>query len=263
MLKNQGVQKRVQNKPWFTAECTEFKKRYYAARSKFRHYKCISSRERMKNAGKSYKAVARKAKMQYKLSYNETLTLLSKKNPKKFWQIIQGHRKAENKYIDKKKLFDHFEALNTVQNNALDTHNVPPASVSFHDENHSSIASTLLNWNFTEYEVLHCINKLSTGKASGHDGIVNDYIKCTKNVMLPVYTTLFNIALNTGLVPSSWCLAVIKPLYKNKGSRTLPENYRGISLLSCIGKLFTAVVNSRIEQYLNIWHKMGPEQARF
>lgn len=35
---------------------------------------------------------------------------------------------------------------------------------------------------------------------------------------------------------------MIKPLYKNKGSVDDPESYRGVTLLSCIGKLFTAII---------------------
>jgi len=57
-------------------------------------------------------------------------------------------------------------------------------------------------------------------------------------------------------------LGIICPLYKNKGSVTDPDNYRGITLLSCTSKLFTACLNHRLSKYVedNI---LGEEQAGF
>ena len=51
-------------------------------------------------------------------------------------------------------------------------------------------------------------------------------------------------------------------MFKNKGSVPDPENYRGITLLSCIGKLFTARLNCRLSCYVED-HIMGQEQAGF
>ena len=53
------------------------------------------------------------------------------------------------------------------------------------------------------------------------------------------------------------------PLYKNKGSLNDPDNYRGITLLSCVGKLFTAVLNGRVTKYLDAVGGIGDEQAGF
>ena len=53
------------------------------------------------------------------------------------------------------------------------------------------------------------------------------------------------------------------PLYKGKGDANLCDNYRGITLLSCIGKLFTACLNCRITNYLDRTGVLGDEQAGF
>ena len=65
--------------------------------------------------------------------------------------------------------------------------------------------------------------------------------------MLPIYHKLFNIVFDTGIVPSAWEGCII-PIYKNMGSNSNPENYRPITLLSCMGKLFTSVINSRLQE---------------
>ena len=56
---------------------------------------------------------------------------------------------------------------------------------------------------------------------------------------------------------------IILPLYTNKGSHDDPNNYRGITLLSCLGKLFTNITNNRLAQYLEDGNILGEEQAGF
>ena len=78
-----------------------------------------------------------------------------------------------------------------------------------------------------------------------------------------VFTKLFNVVLNTGIVPNDWTVGVIHPIYKNKGCKNDPLNYRGITLLSCFGKLFTSILNDRITKYLEQNNLLGQEQAGF
>ena len=60
-----------------------------------------------------------------------------------------------------------------------------------------------------------------------------------------------------------WTIGLICPLYKKKGNPSNPNNYRGITLLSCLGKLFTAVLNERLTSYLEDNNMIGDEQAGF
>ena len=57
---------------------------------------------------------------------------------------------------------------------------------------------------------------------------------------------LFNNVLKSGEVPQEWTTGLIIPIYKNKGDTTDASNYRGITLLSCMGKLFTTILNNRL-----------------
>ena len=58
-------------------------------------------------------------------------------------------------------------------------------------------------------------------------------------------------------------IGIIRPIYKKKGSINDPDNYRGITLLSCIGKLFTSIINERLSKFLNNNNLIGEEQAGF
>ena len=50
---------------------------------------------------------------------------------------------------------------------------------------------------------------------------------------------------------------------RKKGNPSDPNNYRGITLLSCLRKLFTAVLNERLTSYLEDNNMIGDEQAGF
>ena len=67
--------------------------------------------------------------------------------------------------------------------------------------------------------------------------------------MLPLYLKLFNRILDTGELPEDWLTGLIIPIYKNKGPRDDANNYRGITLLSCLGKLFTSILNNRLTEF--------------
>ena len=123
--------------------------------------------------------------------------------------------------------------------------------------------SEALNIEVTETEIMSCIKNLKNGKCPGTDEIINEYIKISCPVLLPIYVKLFNMILDTGNIPESWLIGVIKPLYKNKGDPTLPENYRPITILSCMGKLFTAILNTRLNNFLEVNSILNETQCGF
>ena len=85
----------------------------------------------------------------------------------------------------------------------------------------------------------------------GVDEIPNEVLKCEK--VHKILQTIFNYCFDKGTLPDSWCKAIIKPIPKGSGKDPyIPQNYRGISLLSCVGKLYTSIICNRINKYLEI-----------
>jgi hypothetical protein len=125
------------------------------------------------------------------------------------------------------------------------------------------VGNEAINTRFTEEEVEKGIKHLRTGKACGVDNILNELIKYSPPEMTELLTKLFNVILDTGITPTQWSIGMIIPIYKNKGSTKDPDNYRGITLLSCISKLFTALINSRLSEFLEENNMLGEEQAGF
>jgi len=78
--------------------------------------------------------------------------------------------------------------------------------------------------------------------------MLNEFFKYGFSHLSLYITPLFNTLSRLGYFPSQWTEGYFVPLFK-KGDPNLPENYRGITLLSTFGKLFTKVLNNR----LNLW----------
>ena len=120
----------------------------------------------------------------------------------------------------------------------------------------------VINQPFTMPEITAEIKLLKNNKACGVDNVINEFFKYCNNDCLELIVDFFNIVLNTGYVPTEWCLGIICPLYKNKGSVDDPDHYRGITLLSCTCKLFNACLNTRLSKYVDE-DILGKEQAGF
>ena len=84
---------------------------------------------------------------------------------------------------------------------------------------------------------------------AGLDLISYEVVKYSQHIMLPILKKTFNVILLTGCYPEMWCKGYIVPIFKSGCSRK-PSNYRGISIFSCLGKLFNIVLNNRLDNFL-------------
>jgi hypothetical protein len=55
----------------------------------------------------------------------------------------------------------------------------------------------------------------------------------------------------------------LKPIYKNKGDKFDPKNYRPITIVSCLGKLFTAILNERLTEFSESFSGLSENQSGF
>ena len=66
--------------------------------------------------------------------------------------------------------------------------------------------------------------KLEKCKSPGSDDVLNGYIKCMSHLLMPLYALLFNVILETGIMPSKWAEGVAIPIFKNKGDPLSADN---------------------------------------
>ena len=111
-------------------------------------------------------------------------------------------------------------------------------------EAHAELATTL-NGPVTGVELRNVMESLKLGKATYLDEVSNDAIKAGFPVIQEALVHLFNNVLNSQVFPEPWNEGLIIPIHK-KGDKLNTDNYSGIIISSCIGKLFLKVMTSRI-----------------
>ena len=105
-----------------------------------------------------------------------------------------------------------------------------------------------LDHTITEQEIRQAVKKLKNEKSPLVDKIRSEMIKASLESLKPVYIKLFNLILQSGKMPDIWCQGLITPVHKS-GDKSDPTNYRGICVSSCLGKLFSSILNQRLYLY--------------
>ena len=99
-------------------------------------------------------------------------------------------------------------------------------------------------------EVKSTIEEVNTGKAPGLDGIPVELWRCGgDNIATEVYTFILGVWQGDP-VPQDWVDAIMLPLYKGKGSKSNCGDYRGLSLLEALGKVFSKLLSNRLVKWI-------------
>ena len=119
----------------------------------------------------------------------------------------------------------------------------------FNINNDFNIPNTVypeLDNRITTEEIINAVKSLKRNKAYGCDHLLNEYFIETIDILSGHLCDIFNTIIDSGFFPEQWTKGIIIPLHK-KGSTVDVNNYRGITLVSCLSKIFTTVLNKRIE----------------
>lgn len=101
-----------------------------------------------------------------------------------------------------------------------------------------------------EDEVHSIIMSLDQSKSTGYDGIPIKVIKYCMYILTPILTRLANLIFESSIYPDSLKVQKVTPIFKS-GDRTLPSNYRPISVLPVINKIIEKLIYGRIYWFLN------------
>ena len=91
---------------------------------------------------------------------------------------------------------------------------------------------------------------LDLSKASGPDCIPVMVLKNCEPEFSFILAELFNKYLKESCFPDCWKVSLVVPVFKNVGERSTAKNYRPVSLLSVVSKVFEKLVNNRIVDHL-------------
>ena len=98
--------------------------------------------------------------------------------------------------------------------------------------------------------IIEAIHELSPNSAAGPDSIPSSLLVNCATELAPVLLLIFSHSLSHGVIPKSWKRAAIIPIYKS-GDKTVPSNYRLISLTSVICKVLERIIRKQVFSFLD------------
>ena len=123
--------------------------------------------------------------------------------------------------------------------------------------------SLLSSLDISPKKVASIIASLDPSKATGPDGIPVIVLQKCSPELSPILSKLYKKCVLESCFPSCWKLASVIPAYKNSGERSDPRNYRPISLLSVISKVFECLICSPLVRHLDFHNLFSDSQYGF
>ena len=111
-------------------------------------------------------------------------------------------------------------------------------------------------------EIRAAFAKIKTAKSFGIDNICSYFLKLALPFIERSLAFLFNTSIETSQFPDSWKVARVTPIFKD-GDKTEKSNYRPISVLLVISRLFEKLVFDQLYQYMKENGLFSPDQSGF
>ena len=111
-------------------------------------------------------------------------------------------------------------------------------------------------------DVFKKLQEVNVARATGHDNIPNKILKIAAPVISLSLADLFNLSITTNTFPDDWKVAKVFPLFKS-GERNDPNNFRPISVLPTIARVFERLVYEQMYAYFTENNLIQPRQSGF
>jgi hypothetical protein len=125
-----------------------------------------------------------------------------------------------------------------------------------------SQASHRLDVPISKDEVLTAVKQLKKGKSAGSDGVSAEMLKEGGEDLIEALWRMCEQCFAREEVPSEWMKGIIVPILKS-GNKLNPLNYRGITLLNVVSKVYASVLTTRLSSWAEAKGILVEEQAGF
>lgn len=230
------------NQPWWTPQLRNLRNRLRKHRKRFYRNRNTANKTALKRAEEEYSRLHHHRFREY----IESLQSNFRRDPSSFWT-----------YINKRKSSAKIPADVTYRSQCSYTP-VGTANLfadffrSVHNDNPPALSQEYLNrlptYNlrlpqvmFTSDDILKALSTIDASKGPGPDQIPPAFFKQCAQSLAPPIASIFNQSLIERVFPDDWKLASIIPIHKT-GNIHCVENYRPISILDCLGKVFESLV---------------------
>ena len=264
------IKSKTKKCPWFDSECKSMKTSLNKSRKSYQtvlkssglFLDCRLEVERNNyfSRRREYKTLLKRKQKHFLENEKQKLWNLKTESPKTFWKKLNRGQQKVGVGFTKNQLYDYFSTLlnnNTEASTANSTDN--PSSL---DNSMLKDIDNSLNKPITITEVEQMVKRLKSGKASGLDMLSAELLKNLNDNFFRTFVALFKKIFKNGEFPEEWAIGIIVVIFKG-GEKENLDNYRGITLLSIFGKLFTGILLHRLNNVVSDYEIIGQNQIAY
>lgn len=190
---------------------------------------------------------------QKKLEFNTLLEnkLANVKNSVEFWSAVKFARQKNTSRVDIEmpEVESHFRGL----------YSRPTTPIQIHLQDRTC---TVLDRPVSVVELKSALEKCKNKKAAGPDMLPYEVYKNLPEIWFESIAAWFSYIIENAAVPNNWSETISFLLFK-KGDRRSLDNYRGISLINTISKIFFSILNSRLSFFSELNNLLPENQCGF
>lgn len=233
----------VFTKPWWSPDLRNLRNILRKLRNRYFKSKSELDKIQLREMENTYKNLLESTYENYMSMVQANV----KNNPSLFWNFVKRQRSANRiptnvRYAgstavtnsDAAELFaEFFESVFT---------KVSPVPRADRFQDVPSYDISIPELQFSVEDVLIALKELDVNKGPGADNLPPLLLKkCASTLVYPI-TAIFNKSLLERKFPTAWKTAIIVPIHKS-GSQNVVENYRGVSILCCLSKVFEKLIH--------------------
>ena len=204
--------------------------------------------------------------MKYKLNEGQRISKLAKRDSRKFWKNIRKTFKKKQDGADSLSIDDLYAHFKSVFSESHENRNqnIDP-NIMNETENNTEYRNAVddeLDFDFTESELRRAVFAQKDNKSPGIDSISSEILKASYDVISPSLLYLYNRMFRNGEYPRAWGDGIIAPIFK-KGDVNDAGNYRGITLINILAKVYSQLLLNRLTGWVEKYEKITKHQFGF
>jgi hypothetical protein len=233
-----------QKAPWFDNDCREAKHKFLESKRSFKNSPSNENKINFLSSRQNFINLKRKKRNKHNAREKVKLSDMSRNSPRNFWKYIKKFGNQRDKSSNSINLNDFKEYFETVSNTSHKQYDAE----SFTHQRDYTLRIDMLDTPITTEEIIKTISNLKRNKSSDLDGNIAEFFIDTKEFISPYLCTIFNNIYDSGIYPEAWSRGFIVPIFK-KGNADNPGNYRGITIVNIMSKIFSLLLRTRINKW--------------
>ena len=240
------------NQPWFDCKCARYRKKMMKYLNNYKLEYNEFNKQRYMLAKSQFTELCSFKKLQY---YHQNIEKLhTVRSSSEWWKLsnsLKTQTYSSHGILNSDDFFIHFSSLLSGAENTSSMEWVMPY-----------VVDPLLDSPIELWELGSVLESLKDNKAPGEDGISYEFYKFAPMNFRKEILEVFNKIFLHETIPTSFRTSILIPLFK-KGDPMDARNYRGLSLLNTISKIFNSILLNRITFWIESNNVLNEYQAGF